>query len=598
MILKRLTWRFFLAIFLIVMVSMSITLWYSVRTFDRMYVQNTIDDAYARAWLLKREFDKYYNDPHFSYQGTDSLCKVIGKEISTRITFILRSGKVIGDSEKNPEFMENHSDRPEIKKALTGANGTQQRYSTTLHQNMLYVAIPMEPDGPVLRLAIPLSRIQKHETLFYLRMTFGAVILLVLLALTGFYISRRLSRPIEKIKAGAQRFASGDLAFKLSIPPGNELGELAQSLNLMAAALSERIDTITSQRNELNAILSGMSEGVIAVDSKERIISMNPASQRFFNLSISSVKGRWLNEVVRNSELQIFLAKLFSNDPVTETSIVLNLPSSECHLQINGAVLKESSGKITGAVLVINDTTRLHQLEKVRKDFVSNVSHELRTPLTSIKGFVETILTGNYGIDDEVKHFLEIISKKTDHLCSMVDDILSLSSIESDHEQKEISFCSTDINLLLDDAIRTCQSHANTSGITIEKNCKPEIFAFINQQMMEQAVINLIDNAIKYSNEGNAVKVTAMKMEKEIVISVRDQGIGIAPEHLDRIFERFYRVDKARSRKLGGTGLGLSIVKNIAIAHGGYATVESVINKGSTFEIHIPVKTDQEFSNV
>lgn len=589
MTLKKLTWRYFLTNFLIVLVSMAITMWYSTSTFDKMYLQNTIEDAYARAWLLKRDFIRYYKSPDFNKTGIDSLCKVIGKEISTRITVILPSGKVIGDSEKDPEQMENHSDRPEVRQAITGANGVQQRYSTTLHQNMLYIAIPMESGGPILRLAVPLSKIQKHEMLFYSKLAIGALILLVILSFAGFFIFKELSKPIEVIKAGAQRFASGDFAFKLSIPPDQELSELAHSLNSMAASLNERINTITTQRNELNAILSGMSEGVIAVDNKERIISMNPAAQRFFNLSISSVKGKWLNEVVRNSELQSFLSKLFSNDPVTETSIVLPLPGTQCHLQIHGSVLRELSGNISGAVLVINNVTRLHQLEKIRKDFVSNVSHELRTPLTSIKGFVETILNNNYGINDDVKHFLEIISKKTDHLCSMVNDILSLSSIERDHEHKEICFARTDIGLLLDDSIRTCQSHAASKHITVEKSCEPALFAFVNQQLMEQAVINLIDNAIKYSNDNKTVIVTAVKQDGEIVISVIDQGIGIAQEHLDRIFERFYRVDKARSRKLGGTGLGLSIVKNIAITHGGRATVHSEINKGSTFRIHFPI---------
>jgi two-component system phosphate regulon sensor histidine kinase PhoR len=589
MTLKKLTWRFFLTNFLIVLVSTSFTIWYSSNTFDKMYVQNTIDDAYARAWLLKRDFGRYYKSPAFSDTGIDSLCKVIGKAISTRITFILPSGKVIGDSEKDPEQMENHSDRPEVKRAMTGENGLQQRYSTTLHQNMLYIAIPMESGGPILRLAIPLSKIQKHEMLFYSRMAFSALLLLLLLAFAGYFIFKKLSKPIEVIKAGAQRFASGDFAFKLSIPPDQDLSELAQSLNSMAASLNERINIITKQRNELNAILSGMSEGVIAVDSKERIISMNPAAQRFFDLSISSVKGKWLNEVVRNSELQNFLSNLFSKDPVTETSIVLQQPGSQFHLQIHGSVLKEVSGSISGAVLVINNVTRLHQLEKIRKDFVSNVSHELRTPLTSIKGFVETILNNNYGLSDDVKHFLEIISKKTDHLCSMVDDILSLSSIERDQEHKEISFSRTDIGALLEDAIRTCQSHAVSRGINVEKSCETGLFALVNQQLMEQAIVNLIDNAIKYSNEGKTVRVSAIKQESEIVISVIDQGIGIAPEHLDRVFERFYRVDKARSRKLGGTGLGLSIVKNIAIAHGGKATVQSEISKGSTFRIHFPL---------
>ena len=586
-----LTWKLFTMCFVVSCASLWFTMWYSVRVYNRYYLQSTIDNVYKDAYLVNRQIAHYCNDST-GYRALDSLCKQIGAHITTRITIVLPSGKVIGDSKADPAKMDNHSNRPEIIQALAGKRKVEQRYSTTLHQNMLYVATPLYNNNvfcAVSRYAVSLETIRHQEHLFYVRVAVASLITLCLLAVVSFLIARQLIKPLRHMKNGAQKFANGELDFKLTIPQSQELGELALSLNLMAASLNERISIVTSQRNQLDAILASMEEGVIALDNNERVISINPSASRILALPNVSIEGKWLHEIVRNSNLQKFIADTLSHDNPHETAFVLSGIKGDRQIAACATVLKDRTLRPQGMVLVINDVTRLVQLENIRKEFVANVSHELRTPLTAIKGFVETILSGEYVLDTEVNRFLEIIAAKTERLSSIVDDLLTLASIERDIEHHEIERVSLSVKTVLDDAIKMCSSKAAQKNITLRCLCDTMLLAMVNAPLLEQAIVNLVDNAIKYSDAGKIVTVTAHQADTEIVLTVIDEGIGIPYEHQERIFERFYRVDKARSRKLGGTGLGLSIVKNIARAHFGYVTLESSPGNGSSFCIHLPV---------
>lgn len=588
---RKLTWQFFFVCFAISTVTLWITTWYSSRVYNSLCLHSITKDVSTSAYLLQREMSRYIADPQ-NYNTINSLCKQIGPTIGKRITVVHPSGKVIGDSDKNPDSMENHANRPEILQAISGQEGIEQRFSSTLQENMLYVALPVytaDSLGGAVRLAVSLNAIRKQEHQFYLQVAIASLIILMLLILISYILLQRFSKPIQQINDGAKRFAAGELHFSLPVPECEELGELADSLNRMASTLDDRIKTITRQHNESKAILSSMTEGVIAIDADERIISINPAAARLFNVPDVSIKGKWLHEVIRNSTLQRFLTLVLSCDTIVETTFILHSKNGDLHIKASGTILGESKNGPDGAVLVFNNITQLRKLENIRKEFVSNVSHELRTPLTSIKGFVETIRNGNYLLPAEVTDFLEIISTKTDRLCSIVDDILSLSSIERDYEHREISFTDSDIKTVLSDAIRTCTEKAIENNMKINLSMDQSINIMMNVPLIEQAVINLIDNAIKYSSKGNEVLISANQSNADMVISVTDQGIGIPKEHHDRIFERFYRVDKARSRKLGGTGLGLSIVKNIVVAHNGQVMVESEPGKGSIFKIILPL---------
>lgn len=585
----KMTWQLFivcLGITLFSLVTVSIC---ASEIYKKFYYKNLTKESVIKSSLIKSLIVPVLSSSD-SKERVDSLSKVIGESIQTRITVINKSGIVLGDTEKDPLDMENHAHRPEFLRALNGENGVEERFSTTLGFPMLYIAVPLIENGKVygaLRLAEPLKDIISHNRLFYMRMAIASGFALVLIGIASLSIARALCKPISEMKTGAERIANGDFDFKLRIPDGEETRGLALALNAMAKSLGDRIKTITSQRNELDAILTGMSEGVLAIDANERIITINPAAAEFLGISVENAEGMWIHDIVRNSALQHFLQETLTSESMIETSFILPSPSGERHIHARGKNLNQSKTNADRAILVLHDITRLKKVEIMRKEFVANVSHELRTPLTSVKGFVETIRHGGYDLPEDVSKFLGIISAKTDRLCSMVDDILSLSAIEREYEQREVHIVPTRIKTVLDDAINTCLAKAELKSIAIKTTCDEMIEVKTNADLLEQALLNLIDNAIKYSPEGKAVLVNAEKKDDRVQISVSDEGIGIPSEHLHRVFERFYRVDKARSRKVGGTGLGLAIVKNICLLINAKVTVESLVGKGSTFRIEL-----------
>ncbi|MEA3386715.1 MAG: ATP-binding protein, partial [Thermodesulfobacteriota bacterium] len=291
--------------------------------------------------------------------------------------------------------------------------------------------------------------------------------------------------------------------------------------------------------------------------------------------------------MVRNTVLQEFVKNALSSQKAVEKDIVLST-DSEQFLNGHGTLLRDAEGNQIGALIVLNDVTRLLKLEKIRREFVANVSHEIKTPITAIKGFVETLRDGALENPEDAERFLEIIGKHVDRLEAIIEDLLSLSRIEQETGREEVVLDEGRLKDLIETAIQVCKAGAMAKKIEIELSCAEDMLAKIDPPLLEQAIVNLIDNAIKYSNDGGAVRVEALQRENEIIISVHDQGCGIEKKHLPRIFERFYRVDKARSRQMGGTGLGLAIVKHIAQTHGGRVAVESIPGKGSTFSIHLP----------
>jgi len=411
--------------------------------------------------------------------------------------------------------------------------------------------------------------------------------LIVLAAVASLYVVRRISQPIEEMKRGAQRFADGNFSRKLLVPDSEELGSLADVLNHMAGQLDEKIRMITQQRNELETILSAMREGVLAVDSDERILTFNQAAGSFLGIDLSSTKGYAIQEVVRNADILRFLSRVLTGDGPIEGEIVLHGPENK-FLQLNGTLLQDIAGNKIGALVVLNDITRLRQLENIRREFVANVSHELKTPVTSIKGYVETLQEGALDDKDNVQKFLDIVLKQSDHLNAIVDDLLSLSRIEQDAESGEVQLTEENLGRILEAAVVDYELKAREREIKLMVNYGEEVMVKANSRLLKQAIGNLLDNAIKYSEPGKAVEVEATGNTDEVVIRVSDHGNGIAPEHLPRLFERFYRVDRGRSRELGGTGLGLAIVKHITQAHGGHVTVESSLGKGSIFTLHLP----------
>jgi two-component system phosphate regulon sensor histidine kinase PhoR len=486
--------------------------------------------------------------------------------------------------------MDNHANRPEIIKALAGQTGRSLRFSNTLMQDMLYVAVPIK-DGQgivaVSRTSLPATTVETEIRSIQLKIALGGCIIALLAAGISWVISRRISRPIEQMKNSAEQFAGGDLSHRLTSPDSEEMAGLADAMNQMAAQLENRIETIINQRNQLQTVLASMLEGVIAVDSDERIVSINRSAAQLFENEPANCQGKSIEEVIRSPAMQQFIRRSLSSKSPTEEDITV-FQNEERVIDVIGSPLLDVNQHQIGALVVFHDVTQLRRLENMRRDFVANVSHEIKTPLTAIKGFVETLQHGKVDKGEENQRFLGIIQKHVDRLNSVIEDLLSLSRIEQEDERKEIDFRQVKIEDTFKAAIQLCRPKAEEKKIRIDLECEKDAIAIFDPTLIEQAVVNLLDNALKYSEPRSTVLLKSYQQDSELIISVQDHGIGIAKKHLPRLFERFYRVDKARSRNMGGTGLGLAIVKHIAHAHGGHVAVESELGEGSRFSIHLP----------
>jgi len=421
-----------------------------------------------------------------------------------------------------------------------------------------------------------------------LKALIGGLYIALLAALAGISTTRKVNKPIAEVTEIVGSYSQGVLDKRLPSWNYGEFGELSEAINKMAAQLDARIHAISAQRNEQEAVFFSMMEGVLAFDAREKLININNAAMKMLGIEKSAVVGRYMQEVIRNIHLQRFISRALASHEVEEDEISLQ-PSAELIVHANGSVLRGQNGEVLGGLIVLNDITRLRQLENIRREFVANVSHELKTPITSIKGFVETLRDGAINDPEDTRRFLAIIARQTDRLNSIIEDLLSLSKIEEGTEKQQIVLEYGKIKNVLTSAIQSCELKAKNKGIALNLTCNEMLRANINAQLLEQAVVNLIDNAIKYSDDGKSVEVSGIKNGEGVLVSVRDHGCGIEEKHLPRLFERFYRADKARSRELGGTGLGLAIVKHIALAHSGNVDVHSVPGQGSIFRIRLPL---------
>ena len=586
----KLKWQLFPSHIIILICAMLAVAWYGTHSLKEFYVEQMTAFLEAQSNLVLPEVAELTAAEKFG--ELETFCRETGKKISTRITVVVPRGDVICDSARDPQTMQNHANRPEIKQSLGGDKGVSQRYSTTTKQEMLYVAVPIwlnkEIKG-VLRISKPLTAIDKELRSLFARVLAGIIVVIVFAAGITLVLARKISQPLEQMKKESLRFANGDFSRRIMVSGSDEIVGLAQAMNSMAEQLDDRMRAVLSKSKELETVLSSMLEGVIAVDLHERILYMNAAAIQQLDISQPEVQGKRLLEVVRNIELLRFIKHTLEMEEPTERTIVFNLgKKDERMLQLHGAQLAGGQKNNIGVLVVTSDVTRLLRLENMRRDFVANVSHELRTPITSIKGYVETLLDEPGEHSRHVQDFLEIIHKQTNRLHAIVEDLLALAKIEKESDREEIILERGSVKEVLQGAIEACSVKAADKSIHISLDCPAGMHAMINGPMLEQAVINLLDNALKYSQEESAVQISAENTVKNVIISIKDSGIGVAPGHLDRLFERFYVVDKGRSRDSGGTGLGLAIVKHIVQAQGGKVVVQSEPGKGSTFSILLP----------
>lgn len=586
---KKFLWQYLPVYVGVLIVSLAVVSWFASTSVTRLYMDRTASDLEARSHLLGRLLK---NDIlELNRDIVQFQCQELGQRLATRFTVILPSGEVIGDSDEDPGNMDNHANRPEIQIAYSGEIGQSIRYSRTVKKEMMYVAVPVAMESELLAVArssLPVTGLSQTLNSIYRRMGMAGLIVALAAVLTSMAISRRLKKPVELLTEGATHFGRGDLEYRLHISDPDEFRLLGDAMNQMAVQLNDRIHTITSQRNELESVMSSMIEAVLVVDPDERIVRINHAASQLFGFAQSDAVGRNVQEIIRNIQLLEFIRETLSSKKTGDREIVIH-QEEDRFLQAHGTILLDYEKKVNGMLVVLHDITRLKRLENLRKDFAANVSHELKTPITAITGSVETLIGGAMSKPDDAKRFLNIIQKHADRLNAIIEDLLNLSRLEEESEKQQITFEEVDLFNALHSAVSACQAKAERSKIKIETDCQSKITAHVNQILLEEAVINLVDNAIAYSEPDSIVTVRCSIDEAYVKIDVIDEGCGIPREHHERLFERFYRVDPARSRGQGGTGLGLAIVKHIMQVHDGQVAVKSIPGEGSTFTLLFPI---------
>jgi len=509
----------------------------------------------------------------------------------SRVTIMVPDGTVVADSEVLPEDLgrlENHAARREMRAALAGQVGHDLRTSVSIHAPLLYVALPVR-DGEhvvgVVRLALPLSAVTSSYGRVHRVLLAGGLVALVVAFGIGIFVAGRVTRPVVEMQAIARQMSEGQFAVRAPVASADELGALGRALNVMVVRLREQIETLRSERAKATAILDGMVEGVLAVDGHETVLLMNERARAMFGVGAGRGEGKPVLEVVRNADLHEIFREGRTSGDVARRELHLTVPV-ERTLRVTAVPLL-LGGEAPGLVMVLDDITELRRLEQVRTEFVANVSHELRTPLTAIQGYLETLLGGALEEHEHARRFLEVAFRHTERLGRLLNDLTDLSNIELG--KVSLRLAATPLKPVVDSVLEIVAAKARDGGVTLGADVPESLVAHADHDRLAQILINLADNAVKYTSAGGGVAIRARAVDGERVeLSVSDTGVGIPPADLPRITERFYRVDKARSRELGGTGLGLAIVKHLVMAHGGELAIESDEGRGTTVRFTLP----------
>ncbi len=589
-------WHIFPSFLIIIVLSLLSVTSYSTSYFKEFFLKNSEKELTTKTELIQINFadilpEAMIDADQDQILHIDELCKDIGEKTGTRVTIIFPSGVVVGDSFGDIEMMENHMKRPEIMEALQRKKGVSIRYSSTLDKNMMYIALPVMNDGRVIavvRTAVSVSAIDSKIKSVRNNIFIALAFTILAAAIASLYVTRRITLPVEQMKTGATKFAKGNLNERLAVPDVEELSELAITMNRMAENLDEKIKDFENRSMELEAVHASMQEGVIAIDKDEKIITINSAAAKIFDFPVSKLKARYILEVARNFGLQKFIQRaLATHEPVEEDIVITR--DEDLTLNIHSTALYDSEERRIGTLIIFHNITRIRRLERMHKDFAANVSHELKTPLTAIKGFIETLQEMLVNNDtQQSEQFLKIIEKNVNRMIELINDLLALSRLER-LQGTDIQFENQPMATLIQGAVNICHARINAKNITVSIDCPEDLNGRVDPILMEQAIINLVDNAVKYNPEGSQIAIAVTRQDNSLDIEIKDNGIGIDKEHLPKIFNRFYRIDRGRSRNEGGTGLGLAIVKHIIQYHNGKIDVESIKGSGSCFKISVPV---------
>jgi len=514
---------------------------------------------------------------------------------ASRVTVIATDGRVLGDSEVAVDDLprvENHGARPEVLAALAGRVGRDRRTSATIGAALLYVALPISDGGRVigvLRVALPVAAVTSSYAAIHRVMLAGGLVALAVAFGIGLFVARRVTKPVVQMQTIAHQMSEGDFTVRAPIRSPDEIGALGRALNGLAARLREKVHDLGHEQAKATAILDGMIEGVIAVDGRDIILLMNERARSMFGLDATRGEGKPFLEVIRNTELHEAFREGRGVDRGNVSHRELRLASPvERRLQVNAVPLRLGANEV-GVVMVLHDVTELRRLEQVRTEFVANVSHELRTPLTAIQGYLETLLAGALEEQENARRFLEIVFRHTERLGRLLNDLMDLSNIELG--RVALKLAPTRLDEAVDAVLAIIGPKAKSGKVGLRSQLPRDLPPVpADRDRLVQILINLVDNAVKYTPEGGRVTVRVQEpADGWIEVDVIDTGIGIPPSDLPRITERFYRVDKARSRELGGTGLGLAIVKHLVFAHGGQLKIESEPGRGTTVRVWLNV---------
>ncbi|HRU93549.1 MAG TPA: ATP-binding protein [Candidatus Marinimicrobia bacterium] len=510
-----------------------------------------------------------------SREDLDQLTKSLGNEIRARITIIDTTGNVIADSESDPRLMKNHRQRPEIKQALRGNVAHAQRFSTTVEENMLYVASPLVRDGQtvaVVRTSIYLSHLNDIFRQILNRITKIALLIIIIALSAAFLLARYYSKPVNQLVTAARQIGQGKLETRVNIQTSDEFAELADSFNAMAIEINRLLADVARQRDELQTIVAAVPSGLLVLTADGRVAFYNREFQKITERE--ELQDRFYWEILRQPQFTEFIKDIQASRANRTQEIVINNKTYLC-----SAEAETSSAEI---VLIFSDISELKAVQQMKRDFVVNVSHELRTPLTAIKGFVETLQEETSGNE---RHYLTIIARHTDRLINIVNDLLTLAEIE---EKNQLEYETVSLSNLINDTVKIFEERLQAKNLKIVVEIADGLTTIkVDPFKFQQVLINLLDNAIKYTEQGQ-ITIRVQKKADQVQIAIQDTGCGIPSEHLPRLFERFYVVDKARSRQMGGTGLGLAIARHIVLLHNGTIEVESQPGIGTTFFISIP----------
>ncbi|AJS59579.1 two-component system histidine kinase PnpS [Paenibacillus sp. IHBB 10380] len=569
------------------------------KVFKDSHIEVLEDNMYREIMLLSSTFDFHsiVGEEAELYYSTEA--KEISELTNARVTFIDHDGDVIGDSESDADEMDNHRGREEIQSADENNIGYAIRYSATLGQDMLYVAAPVKSgdvyDGYI-RLSVSLKFVDEGMRRAWTLVAVWFIVLFAVAAIVSYRVAGSLTSPLEKITKVARRFSHLDYTARVKIERHDEVGQLSHAINTMADSLQTQLKIIQDNEDLLQSVLDNMAGGIVMIDDKDNIAMVNPFAEKTLGIKSSQLLGKSYLEMKQHYELTKILKEgLYHRKPIHEERTLYN--PDEKIVRLDGVPMNAEGGPYKGMLFLFQDVTDIRRLENMRSEFVANVSHELKTPVAAVKGFSETLLAGGVKDEKTVRSFLQIIYDESERLNRLIGDILELSKIES--KRIPLSLSPVHLSSFVASMLETMETVAQKKRISLQAEVPEELYMEADEDKLRQILMNLLANAINYTQDGGRVRVVVdhhelSKEEETISFTVTDTGMGIPKKDLPRIFERFYRVDKARSRISGGTGLGLSIVKHLVDLHHGTLSVESELNIGSSFRVELPMLQDSE----